>query len=70
MPATHEAALELGERQGFEFYDALIVAASLEAGCTTLWSEDMQDGRVTAGRLTGRMTGHMTLRDPFTTPPG
>jgi predicted nucleic acid-binding protein len=33
----------------FAFYDALIVAAALEAGCDTLYSEDMQRRRVLAG---------------------
>jgi predicted nucleic acid-binding protein len=55
--ATHEAALGLAERHGFQVYDALIVAAALEAGCGTLFSEDMQDGRVVEGRL--------TIRNPF-----
>lgn len=55
--ATHEAALEIAERDGFNVYDALIVASALEAGCTTLLSEDMQDGRTIAGRL--------TIRNPF-----
>ena len=50
--ATHEAALALAERHQFSFYDALIVASALDAGCTTLLSEDLQDGLVVAGRLT------------------
>ena len=55
--ATHEAALGLAERHGFPVYDALIVAAALDAGCGTLFSEDMQDGQVVEGRL--------TIRNPF-----
>ena len=55
--ATHEAALGLAERYGFQVYDALIVAAALEAGCGTLFSEDMQDGQLIEGRL--------TIRNPF-----
>lgn len=55
--ATHEAALSLAGRYGFPLYDALIVAAALEAGCTTLFSEDLQDGQVIEGRL--------TIRNPF-----
>lgn len=39
---THETALSLGERHGFGFFDALMVAAALRVGSTTLWSEDMQ----------------------------
>jgi len=29
----------------------MIVASALIAGCTTLWSEDLQDGRRIEGRL-------------------
>ena len=50
--ATHETALALAERYQFSFYDALIVASALEAGCTTLLSEDLHDGLVVADRLT------------------
>jgi predicted nucleic acid-binding protein len=53
----HEAALEIAQRDRLSFYDALIVAAALEAGCSTLLTEDMQDGRVIDGRL--------TIQNPF-----
>jgi predicted nucleic acid-binding protein len=49
---THEAALGLADRHGFQFYDALILAAALEADCSTLFTEDLQDGQVIDGRLT------------------
>ncbi len=55
--ATHEAALAIATRYQFSFYDALIVASALEADCTMLFSEDMQDGQVIDGRL--------TIQDPF-----
>ena len=55
--ATHELALDLAERNGFAFYDALIVASALEAECSTLLTEDMQNGRIIAGTL--------TIRNPF-----
>ena len=55
--ALHEHALALAARDGYTIYDALIVAAALDAGCTTLYSEDMQDGRVVDDRL--------TIRNPF-----
>ncbi len=58
--ATHEAALAIGARHGFAFYDCLIIASALEAGCDTLLSEDMQDGRVVEGSL--------TIRNPFAQP--
>jgi len=42
---THAAGLALARDHGQSFYDALIVATALEAGCDTLYSEDLQDGR-------------------------
>ncbi len=47
----HEAALDLAERYGLSTYDAMIAASALEAGCTILWSEDMQNGSVLSRRL-------------------
>jgi predicted nucleic acid-binding protein len=41
---VHEKGLELAERYGFAIYDAMIAASALDAGCDTLWSEDMQHG--------------------------
>ncbi len=38
-------ALDLRERWRFSFYDSLIVAAALTAGCTRLLSEDLQHGQ-------------------------
>ena len=49
---THDAALDLARRHGWHVYDALIVAAALHAGCSTLFTEDLQHGRVIDGRLT------------------
>ena len=48
---THEAALRLAGCYGFAMLDALMVAAALRAGSTTLWSEDMQDGMLIDGKL-------------------
>ena len=48
---THEVGRALAERYGFSIYDAMIAAAALIAGCTTLWSEDMQDGLLVEGQL-------------------
>lgn len=45
----HSAARKLAEDNGLSFYDALIVAAALEAGCDTLYTEDMQHGRKFGG---------------------
>ena len=55
---THDEALRLSEQHGFHIYDALIVAAALEADCATLYTEDLQAGQVIDGRL--------TIRNPFT----
>lgn len=46
---THEAAVALAREHAFNFYDALIVASALEAGCDTLFTEDMQHGRTIGG---------------------
>lgn len=55
--ATHASAVALVQRYSLSFYDALLVASALEAGCTTLLSEDMQDGLVVSRAL--------TIRNPF-----
>ena len=55
--ATHGAALGIAGRLGYRFYDSQIIASALEAGCATLYSEDMRDGQVIEGAL--------TIRDPF-----
>jgi predicted nucleic acid-binding protein len=47
----HEAGLDLAERYGLSTCDAMIAASALEAGCTILWSEDMQYGSVLSRRL-------------------
>jgi predicted nucleic acid-binding protein len=41
---THETGLRLAERYGLSTYDAMIASAAIQAGCDTLWSEDMQHG--------------------------
>jgi predicted nucleic acid-binding protein len=54
---THDAALDLAERTGYALYDAMIIASALEAGCVTLFSEDLQDGQ--------RIEDRLTIRNPF-----
>jgi predicted nucleic acid-binding protein len=53
---THDSAVRIAQRYGFHIYDALIVAAALETGCATLFSEDMQDGQ---------KISQLTVRNPF-----
>jgi predicted nucleic acid-binding protein len=60
LPITlevHETALRIAEKHGYGIYDALVVSAALESGCTTLYSEDFQVGQTIDGRL--------TIRNPF-----
>jgi predicted nucleic acid-binding protein len=54
---THEAALRIAQQRGYGIYDAMIVAAALEAGCSILYSEDLQDTQMIANTL--------TIRNPF-----
>ena len=52
----YRRGLDLRTRYGFSFYDSLIVAAALEAGCEVLYSEDLQHGQ----RIEG-----VTVMNPF-----
>lgn len=54
--ALYAAALEIQQRQGFGFYDSLIVAAAHEAGCRRLLSEDLQHGQ---------RIGKLRVENPF-----
>ena len=45
-------ASQLRQDGGFSYWDSLIVAAAIDTGCSTLYSEDMQHGRVLLGQLT------------------
>jgi predicted nucleic acid-binding protein len=42
---THVRAVQMAERFDFSIYDGLIVAAALEAGCSVLYTEDLQHGQ-------------------------
>ena len=54
----YHAALDIQSRYRFSFYDSLIIAAALEAGCKTLYSEDLQH----AQRIE-----RVTITNPFRT---
>jgi predicted nucleic acid-binding protein len=56
---THDMALRLAGRHGYHIYDALVIAAAIEASCSTLYSEDMRNGQ----RIEG-----LTIRNPFVQP--
>jgi predicted nucleic acid-binding protein len=53
---THVLGLKLAERYRYSVYDSMILAAALRAGCSTLLSEDFQNGQKIDG---------LTIRDPF-----
>lgn len=55
-PALYHRALDIQGRYRFSFYDSLIVAAALAAGCSRLLSEDLQHGQRVEG---------LTIVDPF-----
>lgn len=50
-------ASDLRSSYRMSYWDSLIVAAALDVGCDTLYTEDMQHGQVIENRL--------TLIDPF-----
>ena len=51
----HEA-LNLREKSNYSFYDALILAAAVEAKCDTFFTEDLQNGQKILG---------VTITNPF-----
>ncbi|MCY4128614.1 MAG: PIN domain-containing protein [Gammaproteobacteria bacterium] len=53
---THSKGVQLAQEQRFNFYDALIIASALQAGCAQLITEDLQAGR----RING-----LTIVNPF-----
>jgi predicted nucleic acid-binding protein len=52
----YEQALKLYSMHSIGFYDALIVQAAIDLGCTTLYSEDLQDGQ---------QFGTVVIKNPF-----
>ena len=54
--ALYERALDIQARYRYSFYDSLIIAAALAAGCTRLYSEDLQHSQ---------RIGGLVIEDPF-----
>ena len=52
----HAHAVKLARTSSLSFYDALIIAATADAGCGVLLTEDMQNGRKLGG---------VTIQNPF-----
>jgi predicted nucleic acid-binding protein len=44
-----QSALNIKSSSDYSFYDSLILAAAAQAGCATVYSEDMQHGQLVAG---------------------
>ena len=57
--ALYRRGLEVRSRYRFSVFDSLVVAAALDAGCTTLYTEDLQHGQHIEG---------LTIVDPFRAP--
>lgn len=53
---THSAAVGISRRYGYRIYDSLILAAALQAECTTVFTGDMQHGQ---------KIGQLTVVNPF-----
>lgn len=56
--SIHEQGLAIAEQYGFSLYDSMIVSAALDAGCSALYSEDMQHGQI---------IGSLVIHNPFLT---
>ena len=41
----YETCLDIQAETKYSFYDSLILAAAIQGGCDTLYSEDLQDGQ-------------------------
>jgi len=48
---TFETGLAISRRYGYQHYDSMIIAAALQAGCETLYSEDMHHRQMIDKRL-------------------
>ncbi len=55
-PSIIQNAIQLAKKYQYSFYDSLIIAASLHAEVSTLYSEDMQHGQKISG---------LTILNPF-----
>lgn len=56
---THLEAMRISKRYGFSIWDGLIVAAAIEARCSTLLTEDLQHGQIVEG---------LRIENPFLEP--
>ena len=52
----YHQGLTIQSRYQYGFYDSLVIASALEAGCGTLYSEDLQHGQT---------IGQLSINNPF-----
>ncbi len=45
----YKSALKISNNNEYSFYDSLIIAAAIQAGCNQLYSEDLHDGHLIKG---------------------
>jgi predicted nucleic acid-binding protein len=60
MELLHQA-IDISGRWKYPFYDALIIASAQQAGCSVLYSEDLQHGQ---------KVGDLRILNPFVESPG
>jgi len=54
---TTNLAMVIKERYNYSFYDCLMLASAIEANCTMILTEDIQDGQV--------INGTLKIKNPF-----
>jgi predicted nucleic acid-binding protein len=54
--STHILGLQIAQTSGYHIYDSLMLAAAIEANCTTFYTEDLHHGH---------KLGDLTIRNPF-----
>jgi len=52
----HDAGIVIARDHGYRFYDSLVIAAALQAGCSILYSEDLHHGQT---------IGQLRIQNPF-----
>ena len=55
--AVHDLGLDICARYNYALYDSMLLAAAIQAGCDTFWTEDMQPGM--------RVLDTLVLQNPF-----
>ena len=56
----YHQTIDISERWKYSFYDSLVIASALQAGCTVLYSEDLQHGQ---------KIGDLRILNPFVESP-